>query len=238
MSTAVGDLEKLPHVLSAQNPLSTPSATGQSGPDVGPLSSDGKTGYITVRFDVQPSTLGDGYLHGVDDAVRPLRQAGAQVEYGGPLGELARPAPDDRVSELIGFGVAIVVLLIGFGSVLAAGIPLLTALISVVGGLAALGLLAAAFTLAGPGGQRPHRRHRRTAADGAGGHDPAGPARVVDAAVAGPDHAPHRRGGTGGGPGPLPVVTDTADGAPGTEHRGRTRRQDPRGVLPPCTSCR
>ncbi|MEY7976303.1 MMPL family transporter [Streptomyces pilosus] len=148
MSTAVGDLEKLPHVLSAQNPLSAPSATGQSGPDVGPLSSDGKTGYITVRFDVQPSTLGDGYLHGVDDAVRPLRQAGAQVEYGGPLGELARPAPDDRVSELIGFGVAIVVLLIGFGSVLAAGIPLLTALISVVGGLAVLGLLAAAFTFA------------------------------------------------------------------------------------------
>ncbi|WP_030866612.1 MMPL family transporter [Streptomyces sp. NRRL S-37] len=147
MSTAVGDLEKLPHVLSAQNPLSAPSS-GPSGPDVGPLSSDGRTGYITVRFDVQPSTLGDGYLHGVDDAVQPLREAGAQVEYGGPLGELARPAADDRVSELIGFAVAIVVLLVGFGSVLAAGIPLLTALIGVVGGLAVLGLLAAAFTFA------------------------------------------------------------------------------------------
>ncbi|GGW97633.1 membrane protein [Streptomyces malachitofuscus] len=148
MSTTVGDLEKLPHVLSAQNPLSAPSASGQSGPNVGPLSSDGKTGYITVRFDVQPSTLGDDYLHGVDDAVQPLRDAGAEVEYGGPLGELARPAPDDRVSELIGFAVAIVVLLIGFGSVLAAGIPLLTALIGVVAGLAVLGLLAAAFTFA------------------------------------------------------------------------------------------
>ncbi len=148
MSTAVGELEKLPHVLSAQNPLSAPSASGQSGPDVGPLSSDGRTAYITVRFDVQPSTLGDDYLHGVDDAVQPLRDAGAQVEYGGPLGELARPAPDDRVSELIGFAVAIVVLLIGFGSVLAAGIPLLTALIGVVAGLAVLGLLAAAFTFA------------------------------------------------------------------------------------------
>ncbi|MFJ5559321.1 MMPL family transporter [Streptomyces sp. NPDC093250] len=148
MSTAVGDLEKLPHVLSAQNPLSAPSPSGQSGPNVGPLSSDGKTAYITVRFDVQPSTLGDDYLHGVDDAVRPLRNAGAQVEYGGPLGELARPAPDDRVSELIGFAVAIVVLLIGFGSVLAAVVPLLTALIGVVAGLAVLGLLAAAFTFA------------------------------------------------------------------------------------------
>jgi RND superfamily putative drug exporter len=149
MSTTVADLEKLPHVLSAQNPLSASgSSSGQSQQNVGPLSDDGKTAYITVRFDVQPSTLGDDYLNGVDDAVQPLRSAGAEVEYGGPLGELARPAADDRVSELIGFGVAVVVLLVGFGSVIAAGVPLLTALISVVAGLAILGLLAAAFTFA------------------------------------------------------------------------------------------
>ncbi|MFD5453447.1 MMPL family transporter [Streptomyces sp. NPDC127100] len=149
MSTTVADLQKLPHVLSVQNPLTAQPASGSSsGPDVGPLSSDGRTGYITVRFDIQPSQLGDAYLHGVDDAVQPLRAAGAEVEYGGPLGELARPDADDRVSELIGFGVAVVVLLIGFGSVLAAVTPLVTALVAVVGGLACLGLLAAAFTFA------------------------------------------------------------------------------------------
>lgn len=144
MSQTVGDLQKLPHVLSVQNPLQ--SSSGQS--DVGPLSSDSKTAYITVRFDVQPSTLGDDYLTGVDTSVQPLRAAGVDVEYGGPLGELARPEADDRVSELIGFAVAIVVLLVGFGSVIAAGVPLLTALISVIGGLACLGLLASAFTFA------------------------------------------------------------------------------------------
>ncbi|MEU3160895.1 MMPL family transporter [Streptomyces griseoincarnatus] len=148
MSSTVSGLEKLPHVLSAQNPLTAQGPSGSSQPDVGPLSSDGRTAYITVRFDVQPSTLGAGYLSGVDDAVRPLREAGAQVEYGGPLGELARPAPDDRISELIGFGVAVVVLLVGFGSVVAAVMPLLTALIAVVAGLAVLGLLAAATTFA------------------------------------------------------------------------------------------
>jgi RND superfamily putative drug exporter len=147
MSTTVADLEKLPHVLSAQNPLSAPSTpSGQQ--NVGPLSDDKMTAYITVRFDVQPSTLGDDYLNGVDTAVQPLRSAGAEVEYGGPLGELARPSADDRVSELIGFGVAVIVLLVGFGSVIAAVVPLLSALISVVGGLAILGLLAAAFTFA------------------------------------------------------------------------------------------
>ncbi|MFD7245850.1 MMPL family transporter [Streptomyces massasporeus] len=147
MSTTVADLEKLPHVLSAQNPLSAP-ATPSGQKNVGPLSDDKKTAYITVRFNVQPSTLGDDYLNGVDTAVQPLRSAGAEVEYGGPLGELARPSADDRVSELIGFGVAVIVLLVGFGSVIAAVVPLLSALISVVGGLAILGLLAAAFTFA------------------------------------------------------------------------------------------
>ncbi|WP_443041937.1 MMPL family transporter [Streptomyces sp. B21-106] len=142
MSTTVGDLQKLPHVLSAQNPLS------QSPTKVGPVSSDGKTGYITIRFDQQPNTLGDAYLNGVDKAVQPLRAAGADVEYGGSLGELARPKANDFISEGIGFAVAVVVLLIGFGSVLAAGLPLVTALIGVVGGLAVLGLLAAAFTFA------------------------------------------------------------------------------------------
>ncbi|MFF0403116.1 MMPL family transporter [[Kitasatospora] papulosa] len=146
MSTVVGSLQKLPDVLSAQNPLTAPSSTG--GPDVGPLSADGKTAYITVRFSEQPSSLGSGYLDGVDSAVRPLRSAGAEVEYGGSLGELARPKANDRVSEAIGFGVAVLVLLIGFGSLLAALLPLITALICVVCGLGLLGLLAAATTFA------------------------------------------------------------------------------------------
>ncbi|MFH0518892.1 MMPL family transporter [Streptomyces sp. M41] len=142
ISTTVSDLQKLPDVLSVQNPLDAQSSK------VGPVSSDGKTAYITIRFDKQPSLLEDGYLNGVDDAVQPLRSAGADVEYGGSLGELARPEADDRVSEAIGFAVAIVVLLVGFGSVIAAGLPLVTALISVVGGLALLGLLASAFVFA------------------------------------------------------------------------------------------
>ncbi|WP_077797228.1 MMPL family transporter [Streptomyces sp. JHA26] len=149
MSATVTALQKLPHVRSVQNPLTAAPASGSSsGPNVGPLSSDGRTAYLTLRLDTSPSRLGDGYLHGVDDSVRPLRAAGAQVEYGGALGELARPTTDDRVSELIGFGVAVVVLLAGFGSVLAAVAPLVTALIAVIGGLACLGLLAAAFTFA------------------------------------------------------------------------------------------
>lgn len=139
----VGNLQRLPHVLSAQNPL--PSS---SSPTSTSLSKDGKTGYITVRFDVNPTSLGTGYLHQVDTAVEPLRTTGADVEYGGPLGELARPETKDLTSEAIGFAVAVVVLLIGFGSVIAAGVPLVTALIGVIVGLSVLSLVAAATTFA------------------------------------------------------------------------------------------
>ncbi|MEW1759424.1 MMPL family transporter [Streptomyces cyaneofuscatus] len=150
VATAVADLEKLPDVLSAQNPLPSSGSTPPPPPDpnTGPLSTDQKTAYITVRFSVQPSTLGASYLDGVDAAVEPLRSAGVEVEYGGPLGELARPEPSDRTSEAIGFGVAVIVLLIGFGSLLAAVLPLITALVCALCGLALLGLLAAAATFA------------------------------------------------------------------------------------------
>ncbi len=141
---AVTALESLPHVITAVGPLPPP---GSSAP-TGALSKDGRIGYITVRFDTNPSSLGSGYLTGVDSATAPLRRAGLQVEYGGPLGELARPGGTDRTSEAIGFGVAVLVLLAAFGSVAAAVLPLLTALVGVVLGLALLGLLAAAFTFA------------------------------------------------------------------------------------------
>ncbi|MFF6883152.1 MMPL family transporter [Streptomyces sp. NPDC012421] len=150
VNSAVTALAELPDVIGAQNPLpppgTTPPPASSTTPNTGPLSTDGKTAYITVRFSVPPSTLGDDYLTGVDEAVQPLRDAGVTVEYGGSLGELARPDADDRSSEAIGFAVAIVVLLIGFGSVIGAVMPLVTALIGAICGLALLGLTAAAFT--------------------------------------------------------------------------------------------
>jgi RND superfamily putative drug exporter len=144
VNQTVTSLQKLPHVLSVQSPL--PGSSAQQ--NAAALSKDGKTGYITIRFDANPTSYGDSYLDGIDSAVAPLRAAGVQVEYGGPLGELARPKAAELTSEGIGFAVAIIVLLIGFGSVIASGIPLITALISVVAGLAALGLIAGAFTFA------------------------------------------------------------------------------------------
>ncbi|MGW3135597.1 MMPL family transporter [Streptomyces sp. NPDC001139] len=136
VGTAVSELKKLPEVIAVTDPLSTPGA----------VSTDGTTGILTVRFTKNPARFAPSYLHGVDDAVHGLRADHVQVEYGGPLGQLARPKAADRLSEVIGLVTAVVVLLAGFGSVAAAGLPLLTAVVGLLTGISLLGLLAAAFT--------------------------------------------------------------------------------------------
>ena len=123
--------------MSASNPLS------QSTPTV---SSNGVIGYSTLQFNVPPSTLGDSYVDQLDNATAPARSANIQVEYGGGLDQLTRPKANDLRSEAIGFAVALIVLLLIFGSVIGAILPLLTALISVVAGISILGLAAASLT--------------------------------------------------------------------------------------------
>jgi RND superfamily putative drug exporter len=129
------NLEKLPHVLAVSDPLSQ-----------GTVSKDGGTAYATVNFDTNPQSLGDSYISQVDQAVAPARKAGVNVSYGGQLGQAAAPKANDVASELIGIGVAMIVLLAGFGSVIAGVLPLLSAIIGVFTGLGLLGMIAAAIS--------------------------------------------------------------------------------------------
>ncbi|MFJ1708645.1 MMPL family transporter [Kitasatospora sp. NPDC088346] len=133
VATAVADLGRLPEVLSVADPLGTPGA----------VSSDGTIGMLTVRFAENPAGFDPGYVALVDTAVEPLRVDRVTVELGAPLGQLAAPKSADRASEAIGLAVAVLVLLVGFGSVAAAGLPLLTAVLGLAAGLGGLGLLAA-----------------------------------------------------------------------------------------------
>jgi RND superfamily putative drug exporter len=129
------NLEALPHVLAVSDPLSQDT-----------VSKNGSTAYATVNFDTNPQSLGDAYVSQVDKAVAPARKAGVKVSYGGQLGQAAAPKANDVASELIGITVALLVLLAGFGSVIAGILPLLSAIIGVFTGLALLGMVAAAIS--------------------------------------------------------------------------------------------
>uniref|UniRef100_A0AAU2JKD9 MMPL family transporter n=1 Tax=Streptomyces sp. NBC_00049 TaxID=2903617 RepID=A0AAU2JKD9_9ACTN len=138
IGSAVDNLGRLPEVVSVADPLTTPGA----------VSAHGDTARLTVRFSSNPAAFDPSYLARVDAAVQPLRADHLTVEYGAPLGQLATPKSADRVSEGIGLAVAVLVLLIGFGSVAATGLPLLTAVIGLAVSLAGLGLLAGRFDFA------------------------------------------------------------------------------------------
>jgi len=132
---SVSNVEKLRHVLSVSDPL-----TAQT------TSKDGKTAYAAVQFNTNPQQLGSSYVTSFDQAVKPATNAGISVTYGGALGQAAAPKANDGLSEAIGIGVALLVLLIGFGSVIAAALPLFSAIIGVATGLGLLGIAAAVIS--------------------------------------------------------------------------------------------
>jgi putative drug exporter of the RND superfamily len=137
VNQATGNVSKLPNVLTAVSPFASPNS--------GMVSKDGTVAYSSVSWNVNPDSLDTSYLTRLDNAVAPARSAGLQVEYGGGAGQIGQVTHDLK-SEIIGLVCALILLLLMFGSVIAAAIPLLSAIFSVGAGLALVGLLAAVIT--------------------------------------------------------------------------------------------
>ena len=137
VNQATDNVAKLPHVIKAVSPFSSPSS--------GAVSKSGTIAYSSVSWDVNPNSLDNSYLNRLNSAVAPARNAGLQVEYGNGAGEIGQ-STSDSTSELIGLACALILLLFMFGSLIAAAIPLVSAIFSVGAGLSLLGVLAAAIT--------------------------------------------------------------------------------------------
>ncbi|MFW0795935.1 MMPL family transporter [Gordonia sp. CPCC 205515] len=107
------------------------------------FSSDHDTAVLTVGYDV-PVTDRDimGDATPLNDAVAPARAAGLQVEMNGSVPETAA-APIKGHAEIIGITLALLIMVVAFGSVLAAGLPVVTAIAGLVAASAGVTLLAA-----------------------------------------------------------------------------------------------
>jgi putative drug exporter of the RND superfamily len=128
----VSALKKTPHVTAAVSPLSTAGA--------GALSKDKKIGYISVALDVGQGTLTEDEANAVLDAANPAKKAGLQVAVGGYVGqELSKP--DTGASDKIGILAAMIILLLVFGSAVAMGLPIVTAVLGLLCGLSVVTLL-------------------------------------------------------------------------------------------------
>ncbi|MFJ4281796.1 MMPL family transporter [Streptomyces massasporeus] len=108
------------------------------------VSKDGTIAYAQVSYKVSGMELDDAAKDALEDSAQDARKAGLTVEIGG---DALQAVPHTGSSEVIGIAVAAVVLVITFGSLVAAGLPLLTALIGVGIGVSAITGLASALDL-------------------------------------------------------------------------------------------
>jgi RND superfamily putative drug exporter len=121
---AVASIDDLPDVDSAVSPF-------DENVD-GAISDDEQAAIIRIQFDGQRGDIGQETLDGVQDVAATLADdlpAGSESALGGEL--YSNSVPSLSLVELVGVGVALVVLIVTFGSFLAAGMPLLTALLGV-----------------------------------------------------------------------------------------------------------
>ncbi|MCX5042119.1 MMPL family transporter [Aldersonia sp. NBC_00410] len=94
-----------------------------------PLNADHTVGYVDVPITGDAAAVTDELVSSIGAAVQSGRDAGLTVEANGTAAK-AQSAPGGA-TELVGIGVAAVVLMITFGSLVAAGLPLITAIIGV-----------------------------------------------------------------------------------------------------------
>ncbi|MEU1010230.1 MMPL family transporter [Streptomyces sp. NPDC005890] len=108
------------------------------------VSKNGAIAYASVKYEVSGMELEDSSRDALKEAAQHARDAGLTVEVGG---DALNATPETGSSEIIGIAVAAVVLVITFGSLLAAGFPLLTAIIGVGIGVSTITALANALDL-------------------------------------------------------------------------------------------
>ncbi|NEA37608.1 MMPL family transporter, partial [Streptomyces sp. SID13031] len=120
-------------IAAAVKLATTEHVTGVTDPfAAGTVTPDGRTAYLTVNYDRPTVDLDASDEDAIDHAASSLRADGLTVIVGGN----AFPAESAEGSaEVVGVVIALVVLAITFGSLLAAGMSLLTALIGVGIGL-------------------------------------------------------------------------------------------------------
>lgn len=142
LAATVAAIRQQPHVVEAGNPL--PDAVEPGGG--GLLSADGRTATSTVRYDRHAGDLGPQAYHRLDEAAATARAVGIDVDFRGLVIDVAFE-PTTSTAELIGLAAAAVVLLLSFGSMVAAGLPILVALVGLASGTALVLIAAVAVDI-------------------------------------------------------------------------------------------
>lgn len=141
----IADIPSLPQMSGdpEANPgLVDPTVAAQQAPPAfSPLSEDGRIGTLSFEWDVETaSDIEPESIEAAEELFADHEGAadGFVVEANGP--GMQSMSPPGGAAELIGIGIALIVLLLTFGSAIAAGMPILTAIFGV--GLGMTGITA------------------------------------------------------------------------------------------------
>jgi RND superfamily putative drug exporter len=133
IEAALARIAKVEHVVAVADPF-----------EAGTISTDGRIGFAELAFDRPASDLGPAPFEALADAIEPARAAGITAELGGDS-VLINAQQETSGTEAVGLLAALVVLVVSFGTVVAALVPIGLALVAVAVGVGGITLLANAM---------------------------------------------------------------------------------------------
>jgi RND superfamily putative drug exporter len=113
--------------VAAQSSVAAVQSPFSSG---GQLTKDGRIGVANLTYTKSTNDIKPATLEKVENAAFTARGSELQVEHGGPGAEVVRFENSQGPSEFFGIIAAAIVLLITFGSLVAAGLPLIATLLA------------------------------------------------------------------------------------------------------------
>jgi RND superfamily putative drug exporter len=128
VAAVLRNVRSLPHVVGVTSPYSQRT-----------VARDRHTAFATVRFDEPAERIDPSTAQRVVDVARAARGPGIDVELGGRGIEQAK-RPSLGAATAIGLAAALAILFMTFGSLLAAALPILTALLGLGTALGLIGL--------------------------------------------------------------------------------------------------
>ncbi|GAB2960336.1 MMPL family transporter [Streptomyces pseudoechinosporeus] len=133
IEAAVARIAEMEHVATVTDPFTA-----------GTVSPDGRIGFAQVAFDVPTMDVSPEQIDALSGAIEPVRGDGVVAELGGDTVFINAETPTSG-AEAAGLLAALVILVVAFGTIVAALVPIALALVAVAAGLGGITLLAHAM---------------------------------------------------------------------------------------------
>ncbi|WUH98426.1 MMPL family transporter [Spirillospora sp. NBC_00431] len=136
VESALAGVEGMPHITRVSSPYAGPST----------VSKDGTVGYATAVLDIASDNMSLDEVQRIVDTAKSAEAGGLEVEVGGEAARLLAEG-ETGTAETVGILAALVILVLMFGTLIAASLPIITALFAVGSTVGVIILASHMFTI-------------------------------------------------------------------------------------------